>query len=197
MCLCGSNDTIKHVKLINLWPWSVPFLSYLKRKSRHQHDNSVSHTIYTQWIVKAALPLLTFSATTASYIQLISVQFSICDRHSVLNFTWIFIPIYGCSSEKAMAPHSNTLAWKIPWIEEPGRLQSMRSLRVGHDWATSLWLFTLCTGEENGNPLQCSCLENPRDGRAWWAAAYGVAQSRTWLMWLSSSSTLNTEDITD
>ena len=44
--------------------------------------------------------------------------------------------------EKAMAPHSSTLAWKIPWTEGPGRLQSMRSLRVGHDWATSLSLFT-------------------------------------------------------
>ena len=41
-----------------------------------------------------------------------------------------------------MAPHSSTLAWKIPWMEEPGRLQSMGSLRVGHDWATSLALFT-------------------------------------------------------
>ena len=45
-------------------------------------------------------------------------------------------------SEKAMAPHSSTLAWKIPWTEEPGRLQSMGSQRVGHDWATSLSLFT-------------------------------------------------------
>ena len=44
--------------------------------------------------------------------------------------------------EKAMAPHSSTLAWKIPWTEEPGRLQSTGSLRVGHDWATSLSLFT-------------------------------------------------------
>ena len=44
--------------------------------------------------------------------------------------------------EKAMAPHSSTLAWKIPWTQEPGRLQSMESLRVGHDWATSLSLFT-------------------------------------------------------
>ena len=43
--------------------------------------------------------------------------------------------------EKAMAPHSSTLAWKIPWMEEPGRLQSMGSLRVGYDWATSLSLF--------------------------------------------------------
>ena len=43
--------------------------------------------------------------------------------------------------EKAMAPHSSTLAWEIPWMEEPGRLQSMGSLRVGHDWATALnWL---------------------------------------------------------
>ena len=46
-------------------------------------------------------------------------------------------------SEKAMAPHCSTLAWKIPWTEEPGRLQSVGSLRVGHDWATSLSLFTL------------------------------------------------------
>ena len=45
-----------------------------------------------------------------------------------------------------------------------------------------------CIGEGNGNPLQCSCLENPRDRGAWWAAIYGVAQSRTWLTWLSSSS---------
>ena len=79
--------------------------------------------------------------------------------------------------EKAMAPHSSTLAWKLPWTEELGRLQSMGSLRVGHDSVTSLSLS--CIGEGNGNPLQCSCLENPRDGGAWWAAVYQVAQSRT------------------
>ena len=49
---------------------------------------------------------------------------------------------YCVITEKAMAPHSSTLAWKIPWMEEPGKLQSMGSLRVGHDWATSLSLFT-------------------------------------------------------
>jgi len=59
----------------------------------------------------------------------------------------------------------------------------MGSLRVGHDWATSL----SCIGEGSGNPLQRSCLENPRDGGAWWAAVYGVAQSRTRLKWLSSN----------
>ena len=51
----------------------------------------------------------------------------------------------------------------------------------------SLWTSSLAWGEVNGNPLQCSCLENPRDGGAWWAAVNGVAQSQTWLKWLSSS----------
>ena len=88
--------------------------------------------------------------------------------------------------EKAMAPHSSTLAWKIPWTEEPGRLQSLGSLGVRHDWATSLSLS--CIGEGNGNPLQCPCLENPRDRGAWWAAVYGVTQSWIRLKWLSSSS---------
>ena len=137
---------------------------------------------------------------------------------------------------KAMAPRSSTLAWKILRTEEPGRLQSMGSLRVGHNSVTSFSLFTFmhwrrkwqstpaflpgkshggrsligyspwgrkesdtterlhfhfslsCIGEWNGNPVQYSCLENPRDGGAWWAAVYGVAQSRTGLKRLSSSS---------
>ena len=68
----------------------------------------------------------------------------------------------------------------------------MGLLRVGHGWETSLSLFFSCTGEGNGNPLQCSCLENPRDGGAWLASVYGVAQSRTWLKWFSSSRIDNT-----
>ena len=92
-------------------------------------------------------------------------------------------------AEKAMAPHSSTLAWKIPWTEEPGRLQSKGSLRVRHDQVTSYFHFPLsCIGEGNGNPPQCSCLENPRDGGACWTAVCGVAQSRTRLKRLSSSS---------
>ena len=78
-----------------------------------------------------------------------------------------------------MAPHSSTLAWKIPWAEELGGLQSMGLLRVGHDERLHFHFSLSCIGEGNGNPLQCSCLENPRDGGAWWAAVYGVAQSRT------------------
>ena len=54
--------------------------------------------------------------------------------------------------EKAMAPHSSTLAWEIPWTEEPGRLQSMRSQRVGHEWATSLSLSTFMHWGRNWQP---------------------------------------------
>jgi len=67
--------------------------------------------------------------------------------------------------KKAMAPHSSTLAWKIPRTEEPSGLQSMGSLRVGHDWATSLWLFTFMHWRRKWHPLQCSCLENPGTGQ--------------------------------
>ena len=94
--------------------------------------------------------------------------------------------------EKAMAPHSSTLAWKIPWTEEPGGLQSMGSLESDTPERLPFHFSLSRIGEGNGNPLQCSCLENPRDGEAWWAAVYGVAQSRTQLKRLSSSSMLCT-----
>ena len=81
--------------------------------------------------------------------------------------------------EKAMAIHSSTLAWKIPWTEEPGRLQSMGSLESDTTERLHCPFSLSCIVEGNGNPLQCSCLENPRDGGAWWAAVYGVAQSWT------------------
>ena len=90
--------------------------------------------------------------------------------------------------ENAMAPHSSTFAWKIPWMEEPGRLQSMGSLELDTTEQLHFHFSLSCIGEGNGNPLQCSCLENPRDGEAWWAAVSGVTQSWTWLKRLSSSS---------
>ena len=70
-------------------------------------------------------------------------------------------------------------------------LQSIGSQRVGHDKRLPFHFSLSCIGEGNGNPLQCSCLENPRDGGAWWAAVYGVSQSWTRLTCLSSSSTFN------
>ena len=91
-------------------------------------------------------------------------------------------------SEKVMAPYSSTLAWKIPWTEEPGRLQSIGSLRLDTTERLHFHFSLSYIGEGNGNPLQWSCLENPRDGRAWWAAVYRVTQNQTQLKWLSSSS---------
>ena len=78
-----------------------------------------------------------------------------------------------------MAPHSSTFAWKIPWTEGPGGLQSMGLLQLDRTERLHFHFSLSCMGEGNGNPLQCSCLENPRDGEAWWAAVYGVAQGRT------------------
>ena len=76
------------------------------------------------------------------------------------------MPSWCCctSLEKAMAPHSSTLAWKIAWTEEPGRLQSMGSLSQDTTERLHFHFSPSCIGEGNGNPLQCSCLENPRDG---------------------------------
>ena len=87
-----------------------------------------------------------------------------------------------------MAPHSSILAWKIP-----GRRSlvgcSPRGCEESDTTERLHFHFSLSNiGEGNGNPLQSSCLENPRDGRACWAAVYGAAQSRIRLKWLSSSS---------
>ena len=89
--------------------------------------------------------------------------------------------------------------WHPTPVLLPGKSHGWRSLESCSPWG--LWgldtteqlhfHFSLsCIGEGNGNPLQCSCLENPRDGGAWWAAVYGVAQSRTRLKRLSSSSSM-------
>ena len=87
-----------------------------------------------------------------------------------------------------MAPHSSSLAWEIPWMEEPGRLQSMGSLRVGHDWAASLSLFTFMHWRRKWQPSPVFLPGESQDGGDWWASIYGVAQSRTRLKRLSSSS---------
>ena len=149
------------------------------------------------------------------------IGFGLCQNHrwptliSHLYFPKLCVCVCVCVyMETAMATHSSVLAWKLPWMEEPGGLPSMGSLRVGQDWVTSLSLFTFMhwkrkwqptpvflpgesqgqgslvgcrlwghteldtteqlhfpfslshIGKGNGNPHQCSCLENPRDGGA-------------------------------
>ena len=75
--------------------------------------------------------------------------------------------------EKEMATHSSTLAWKIPWTEEPGRLQSMESRGLDTTEGLHFHFSLSCIGERNGNPLQCSCLENPRDRKPGWLLSMG------------------------
>ena len=89
-----------------------------------------------------------------------------------------------------LAAHSSILAWRVPGTEEPSGLLSMGLHGVRHDWSdlAAAAAAALYVGEGNGTPLQYSCLENPMDGGAWWAAVYGVARSQTRLKWLSSSS---------
>ena len=109
-------------------------------------------------------------------ICLYSLQFLLSVSYSfpVMNILMVdkeFKYLYDTLTEKALAPHSSTLAWKIPWTEEPGGLKSMGSLRVGHDWVTSLSLFTFihwkrkwqCTpvslpGESQGPGSLVGCL---------------------------------------
>ena len=98
----------------------------------------------------------------------------------------IYKPFLTRASEKAMATHSSTFAWQIPWslvgCSPWGRYYSDTTEQLHFHFSLS------CIGEGNGNLLQYSCLENPRDGGAWWAAVCGVTQSRTRLKRLSSSS---------
>ena len=108
--------------------------------------------------------------------------------HAKLGSSSGSFPWETCPSSHPLLREGSTLAWKIPWMEEPGRLQSMGSLRSDTTERLHFHFSLSCIGEGNGNPLQCSCLENPRDGGAWWAAVYGVAQNQTQQKLLSSSS---------
>ena len=88
---------------------------------------------------------LTNFADSVIFLNSSCISFSSLRTHSKSRYLTL-------SLEKAMAPHSSTLAWKIPWMEEPGRLQSMGSLRVEHDWATSLSLFTFMHWRRKWHP---------------------------------------------
>ena len=81
--------------------------------------------------------------------------------------------------EKEMATHSSILAWRIPWTEKPGGYSPQGGKELDTTERLHFHFSVSCIEEGNGNPLQCSCLENPRDGEAWWAAVSGVAQSQT------------------
>ena len=120
--------------------------------------------------------------------EVLSLPFPASKAHSCLDFWTFNVIIMG-----------RVLTWRRQWhptpVLLPGKSHGWRSLVGCSPWGR--WrsdtterlhsLFSLsCIGEGNGNSLQCSCLENPRDRGAWWAAVYGVAQSQTRLKWRSS-----------
>ena len=113
--------------------------------------------------------------------QFSSVQFSCSVVYSSLR-------PHELQHARPLAPHSSTLAWKIPWMEEPGGLQSMGSIRVGHDWAASLSLFTFMHWRRKWQPTPVFLPGESQGWGAWWAAVCRVTQSRTRLKRLSSSS---------
>ena len=133
--------------------------------------------------------------------SILLINGKICDCYMAYNFFWqnvktlLLSVINACKILKGLANF-----WRRQWhptpVLLPGKSHGRRSLEGCSPWGrwgsdTTEWLhfhFSLsCIGEGNGNPLQCSCLENPGDRGAWWAAIYGVAQSRTWLKLLSRS----------
>ena len=103
------------------------------------------------------------------------VLFSLeCYLHSCHHCAWE-LP-FASQYSASMAPHSSTLAWKIPWTEEPGRLQSMGSLRVGHDWATSVSLFTFMHRRRKWQPTP---LFLPGESQGWGSRLWGCTESDT------------------
>ena len=144
------------------------------------------HTEMSGWDLETVSPWYPYFQTVLIDDQTLIIELMRCfgtvQSPEIIFIFWIkkYISI--------MAPHSSTLAWKIPWMEEPGRLQSMGSLRVGHDWATSLSLFTFMHWRRKWQPTPVFLPGESQGREAWWAAIYGVAQSRTQLKRLSSSS---------
>ena len=134
------------------------------------------HIFLTQVMTLRRLPIFLHSATFNSFNT--SSSFKGISTFIILQYFW-------------------RRKWQPTPVLLPGKSHGQRSLVGCSPWGryqsdTTEWLhfhFSLFyIGEGNGNPLQCSCLKNPRDRGAWWAALYGVAQSQTWLKWLSSSS---------
>ena len=134
-----------------------------------------------KWIVHSSWLVSTFHILRSSSLNIPHIKI-------FFTYWWLFIKLLWTYRRRQWHPTPVLLpgkshGWRSlvgcsPW----GRRESDTTERLDFHFSLS------CIGEGNGNPLHCSCLENPRDGGAWWAAGYGVAQSRTRLKWLSSSS---------
>ena len=176
-----------------------------KGLSRVFSRTTVQRGINSLMLYQVSQPYVTIGKTIALSIRtfvgrVMSLLFSTLSRFAIaflqrsnrLLTSWLqssFEVILEPKMEKAMAPHSSTLAWKIPWTEEPGRLQSMGSWIVGHDWATSLSVFTFMRWRRKWQPTP---VFSPGESQG--QGSLG-AQSRTRLKGLSSSSRAPKEEI--
>ena len=171
----------------------VPVILYLLSQSGY-HSFFISHIYNLDTKKKDRMnPWMSFSKTVWQRFEL---------RNSLnkggMACSWVLMNrIFIKSDLRDIVPRCQRRQWHPTPVLLLGKSHGWRSLVGCSPWGceeldTTEWLhfhFSLsCTGEGNGNPLPCSCLENPSDGGAWWAAVYGVAQSRTRLKWLSSSS---------
>ena len=124
----------KGFKQVELWKWA--FGAGSAGKQRHGG-----------WVPKVDSFLL------SCFVLFLSCLFQVIHPFKNRESKPIDLLLFRAWLEKAMAPHSSTLAWKIPWMEEPGRLPSMGSRRVGHDWAISLSLFTFMHWRRKWHPI--------------------------------------------
>ena len=130
-CNCFCNYSRCYFPLHNFKPFIYPLCNLLFTLKGYVSDSTQLHVLQVTKVFYFLFHLgLTARELCSGAWQYRSITLIIIRRS------------YYLSAEKAMAPHSSTCAWKIPWMEEPGRLQSIGSLRVGHDWETSLSLFT-------------------------------------------------------
>ena len=191
------------------------WLSTLLKWQQSQKESSSSHELWSTEILQSTLVLAFFYLLFCTGVEPINKQWGHSFRWTVNGLSPTYTCIHspqlpshpGCpiTSSRLPALHSGILLalhfkhrqWHPTPVLLPGKSQGWRSLVGCSPWGREesdtteqlhFHFSLLCIGEGKGNPLQCSCLENPRDGGAWWAAVYGVAQSRTRLKRLSSSS---------
>ena len=160
-----SNESALRIR----WPkyWSFSF------NMSHSNEHPGLILFRMDW-----LDLLAIQGTLKSLPQHHSLNASILPGSA-------FLTSIQFSSEKAMAPHSSTLAWKIPWAEEPSGLQSMGLRRVGHDWVTSLSLFTFMHWRRKWQPTPVFLPGESQRRGSLVGCLLWVAQSRTRLKWLT------------
>ena len=172
-------------------------------RTEHIHTHTHTHT-QRKWVIWFnQLSAITEHLSHHKLIMFVTLWREILEIEIIYLPQWYFQTfsweVFPCilrliSFNAKLRQYGQRRQWHPTPVLLPGKSYGRRSLvgcspwgrEVGHNWETSFSLS--CVGEGNGNPLQCSCLENPRDGGAWWAAVYGVAQSQTRLKQLSSSS---------